>query len=100
MPFAQYFDRLHSYSEARSFIEKWLGRTENGLEIFVENLPSVLERGLLVRRMLLEQHNSGKKVENAEEETKDDDEESGESLRIFSEKLYGNESDYSFYFLL
>ena len=75
MPFAQYFDRMHAHSEARSFVEKWIGKTDNALELFVENLPSVLERGLLVRKILLEKQKAGnqqEEVENAEEEFKDD----------------------------
>ena len=82
-------------------MERWIGKSTNNIEDFAANLPSVLARGLLVRRILMEQHQARKegKEPDVPEETKGE-EETAESPRIFSVNLYGNESDYSYYFLI
>ena len=93
---AQSFDRVHSYSEARSFVEKWVAKSNNTVEEFVEVFPGVLERGLLIRKILLEQ-NKGKKEEN---KAGKDEGVTTESPRIYSSNLYADESDYSYYFTI
>ena len=82
-------------------MERWIGKSTNSIESFAANLPSVLARGLLVRRILLEQLRARKDGKDLDltEETKDE-EETAESPRIFSVNLYGNESDYAYYFLI
>ena len=56
-------------------MEKWIGKSTNSIESFEVNLPSVLARGLLVRRILLEQLQARKDGKDLDltEETKDEE---------------------------
>ena len=53
MKFVQAFDTFASYPKAASFIEDWIRTKKNNPTDFANDFPAVLNRGVLIRKILL-----------------------------------------------
>ena len=51
--FVQAFDNFNSFIKAAGFIEDWIRTKKNNPTDFANDFPAVLNRGLLIRKILL-----------------------------------------------
>ena len=85
------FYNFSSFNKAAEFIEDWIRVKKNNPLLFKDDFLAILQRGLLVRKMLSQLKTKEDKVT---------DENSEQNDNIFSKELYPCEDDYIFYFTL
>jgi hypothetical protein len=101
MEFVRPFENFCSFPKAAGFIEDWIRTKKNNATDFTNDLPAILERGKLVRKVLL--HVRSQNPTGDSDMKPDIDMESevkNVSKLIYTSALYDSEGDYLFYFIL
>jgi len=101
MKFVQAFDTFGSFMKAASFIEDWIRTKKNNPTDFANDFPAVLNRGLLVRKILLHMRKDqgGVPLKDANGAVLNPEVRQVHQL-IYTKELYGSEDDYSFFFTI
>ena len=97
----QAFDTFASYPKAASFIEDWIRTKKNNPTDFANDFPAVLNRGVLIRKILLHmrKEEGGALVKDSNGAILNPEVRQVHQL-IFTKELYETEDDYVFYFTI
>lgn len=93
----KHFDTFVTYSKAAGFVEDWIRTKKNNPTDFATDFPAVVNRGVLVRKILLH-------LRKDKEPRRDkqgyilDPEVKGVNQMIFTRELYPSQYDYIVYF--
>jgi len=99
--FVQAFDCFSSYLKAASFIEDWIRTKKNNPTDFANDYPAVINRGLLIRKILLylRKDTGGLPLKDANGAILHPETRQVHQL-IFTRELYASEDDYLFFFTI
>lgn len=99
--FVQAFDTFASYPKAASFIEDWIRTKKNNPTDFSNDFPAVLNRGVLIRKILLHlrKDQGGAALKDQNGAVVNPEVRQVHQL-IFTKELYASEDDYIFYFTI
>jgi hypothetical protein len=101
MNFVNPFDTFPSFAKAAGYIEDWIRTKKNNPTDFTNDLPAILERAKLVRKVLVyirQQNPEGNALHKADVDM--ESEVKGVHKLIYTKDLYENEGDYLYYFLI
>ena len=94
------FDNFTTYIKAAGFIEDWIRTKKNNPTDFANDFPAVLNRGLLIRKILLHLRKDAGPIKKDKGGAPLNPEVKQVHQLIFSQELYATEDDYIFYFTI
>lgn len=99
--FVNSFDNFSSFIKAAGFIEDWIRTKKNNPTDFANDFPAILNRGLLIRKILLHlrKETEGHLIKDQNGALVNPEVKQVDQL-IFSQNLYNTEHDYTFYFTI
>ena len=99
--FVNAFDNFTTFIKAAGFIEDWIRTKKNNPTDFANDFPAVLNRGLLIRKILLHlrKDTNGQLAKDKNGAVLNPEVKQVQQL-IFSNELYPTEDDYIFYFTI
>lgn len=102
--FVKAFDCFSTFKRVSNYIEDWIRAKRHNATDFATDFPAIINRGLLIRRLLLKVRkergaNSGE-IEFDHKGDPIEPEIRQVHLRILTKKLYLTEDDYTFFFAL
>jgi hypothetical protein len=101
MSFVLPFDNFCSFGKAAGYIEDWIRTKKNNPTEFTNDLPAIIDRAKLIRRVLLYVRSLKPTVKgNIKPDIETEQEVKNVHKLIYTSDLYPTEGDYLFYFLL
>lgn len=99
MKFVEPFDNFCSFPKAAGYIEDWIRTKKNNATDFTNDLPAILDRAKLIRRVLLHIRAQNPELGQFKADLDECEVKNVQKL-IYTSDLCGSEEDYLFYFIL
>jgi len=101
MQFVEPFDNFCSFAKAAGYIEDWIRTKKHNATDFTNDLPAILERGKLVRKVLVHIRKQNPEIPtHLKDDVEIESEVKNVSKLIYTKDLYETEADYLYYFLM